>query len=148
MTKLKRIVNRQEEQTLRQIQEISRKYDYNVYIKIRLADVLPIEGSGIESDYYSFSLKSHFDFLVCDMRQDPLFAIEFDGPTHQEHRQTLRDQKKDTLCERFNLPLLRIKNNHLLKKYNKASHSTMDYLSLGTSERFLRSTDRWSNTNR
>lgn len=121
MTKLKRIVNRQEERTLREIQEISRKYEYNLYTKIRLADVLNIEGSGIESDYYSFSLKSHFDFLVCDMRQYPLFAIEFDGPTHQEHRQTLRDQKKNTLCERFNLPLLRIKNNHLLKKYNKAS---------------------------
>jgi len=90
-------------------------------VKIRLADVLRIEGSGIEDALYTFALQTHFDFLICDVRQDPLFAVEFDGPTHREQAQEARDAKKDALCARFDLPLLRINTNHLLKKYNKAS---------------------------
>lgn len=90
-------------------------------MKIRLADVLRIEGSGIEDTLYTFALQSHFDFLICDARQDPLFAVEFDGPSHQQKMQMARDAKKDVLCERFELPFLGINTNHLLKKYNKAS---------------------------
>jgi very-short-patch-repair endonuclease len=121
MTGLKKIVNRQEEVAYRELQELARQYGYDVHVKIRLADVLRIEGSGIEDALYRFALQSHFDFLICDENQDPLFAVEFDGPSHREQVQEARDAKKDALCARFDLPLLRINTNHLLKKYNKAS---------------------------
>ena len=121
MTGLKKIVNRQEEVAYRELQDLAAQYGYDVHVKIRLADVLRTEGSGIEGGLYGFVLQSHFDFLVCDEGQDPLFAVEFDGPTHREPVQQARDAKKDELCARFDLPLLRINTNHLLKKYNKAS---------------------------
>lgn len=118
---LKKIINRQEEASYNELQSLATQYGYNVHIKIRLADVLPIEASGIEDDLYGFSLKSHFDFLVSGEDYAPLFAVEFDGPTHRKPEQQRRDAKKDFLCARFELPLLRINTNHLLKKYNKAS---------------------------
>jgi len=121
MAGLKKIVNRQEEVAYRELQDLAAQYGYDVHVKIRLADVLGIEGSGIEDALYGFALQSHFDFLVCDEGQGPLFAVEFDGPTHREPAQRARDTKKDELCARFDLPLLRINTNHLLKKYNKAN---------------------------
>ncbi|MCE2574036.1 DUF2726 domain-containing protein [Komagataeibacter sp. FNDCR2] len=121
MIKLKKILNYPEEATYRELQKLSTEYGYNVHVKIRLADVLPIEGSGIDHAHYSFALKSHFDFLICNTEQDPIFAVEFDGPSHKGPVQISRDKKKDALTKHFELPLLRIKTSHLLKKYNKAS---------------------------
>lgn len=51
---------------------------------------------------------AHFDFLVLDEEWMPLFAVEFDGPTHQDPEQIERDRKKDRICKHFDLSLLRI----------------------------------------
>ncbi|MCB5943717.1 DUF2726 domain-containing protein [Acidocella sp. KAb 2-4] len=121
MAGLKRVMNRQEEKVGRELQSLAVEHGYNVHIKMRIADALEIDGSGIDDSLFGYALKSHFDFLVCGADYIPLFAIEFDGPTHLEPKQRALDAKKDALCIRFNLPLLRINTNHLLKKYNKAS---------------------------
>lgn len=118
---LKKIVNRHEEAAYQELQDLVVQYGYNVHVKIRLADVLEIDGSGIEDSLYGYALKAHFDFLICNDDYAPLFAVEFDGPTHLESKQRALDAKKNALCTRFDLPLLRINTNHLLKKYNKAS---------------------------
>ncbi len=120
-TSLKKIVNHQEEAAYRQLQKLAADYGYSVHVKMRLADVIAIEGSGICAILYSFALKSHFDFVVCDEDHDPVFAVEFDGPSHQDAQQHARDRKKNEICERFGLPLLRINTRHLIEKYNKAS---------------------------
>jgi hypothetical protein len=91
---------------------------------MRVADVLPIENSGISSDLYRFALQAHFDFLVTDNDHSPLFAVEFDGPRHRTRDQINRDERKNTLCEQFQLPLLRINARHLNTKYR-----TFDLLS-------------------
>ena len=121
MNNLHRVLNRSEEKAYRELQEIAGAYGYGVYIKIRLADILPIDRSGITKELYSFALQSHFDFLVADEAHEPLFAVEFDGAMHAKPKQAARDTKKDMLCERFGLPLLRIGTNHLVRNYNKAS---------------------------
>jgi hypothetical protein len=118
---LKKIINHQEEAAYRELQKLAADYGYSVHIKVRLADVISIEGTGISDALYSFALKCHFDFIVCNENHDPLFAVEFDGPSHQEAEQRARDSKKNEICERFGLPLLRINTRHLIEKYNKAS---------------------------
>lgn len=120
-TTLKKIMNRSEETAYRELQTLAQQYGYGIHVKIRLADVFPIDGSGIRDMLYSFALRSHLDFLVCHEKHDPLFAVEFDGPSHQDEEQRLRDRKKNALCERFSLPLLRINTRRLVAKYNKAS---------------------------
>ena len=121
MTQFKRLLNRQEEKAHDELQRVAADHGYAAYPKVRVADVLPIEGSGISAEAYSYALKAHFDFVACDAEFNPVFAVEFDGPTHLETKQIHRDQLKNELCRRFDLPLLRINANHLIEKYNKAS---------------------------
>jgi hypothetical protein len=121
MSPFKKIMNGAEDAAYKELQQIVGDYGYSVHVKVRLADVVRIEGSGINDVLYHFALKAHFDFLVCTENHDPIFVVEFDGPTHQHDEQRDRDSKKDEICKLFSLPLLRINTNHLFKKYNKSS---------------------------
>jgi hypothetical protein len=112
---LKKVLNRHKEVTHRRLREACEKWDASVFAKVRLADVLPIEGSGINSKEYAYALRSHFDFVVTDGDHNPLFAVEFDGPGHESSDQAHRDRLKNHLCEHFQLPLLRINARYLTK---------------------------------
>ncbi len=117
---LKKIMNLSEAITHKQVQEICQRHGAVAYPKVRVADILPIEGSGISNDLFSFALASHFDVIVTDDEGYPLFAVEFDGEQHtQSPKQIERDKKKDTLCERFGLPLLRINTEYLNDYYRQ-----------------------------
>lgn len=105
---LKRILNCPERITFHRLSDVCDRRSAQVYAKIRLADVLPIEGSGLDQHLYEFALKAHYDFVVTDLSQRPLFAAEYDGPGHDDQIQAERDAKKAELSRRFHLPLLRI----------------------------------------
>jgi len=112
---LKKIMNLHEEITHSRLRSVCENYSASVYPKFRLADVLPIEGSGISNEDYRFAMQSHFDFLVADREHQALFAVEFDGFSHRDEAQIKRDAIKNRLCDKFELPLLRINSNYLLK---------------------------------
>ncbi|PEA18096.1 hypothetical protein CN930_12880 [Bacillus cereus] len=115
---LKKLQNKYEKLTHDYVKEVCDKYDADVYPKVRLADVFEISGSGISKDLYRYALMSHFDTIIFNSEQDPLFAVEFDGSTHiYSPEQIERDQKKNELCNRFELPLLRITSDFLHKQY-------------------------------
>jgi hypothetical protein len=116
-TELKRILNRHEEATHRRLRVVCDTYGSHVYAKVRVADVVPIENSGIGDELYRYALQSHFDFVVTDNLHRPAFAVEFDGPTHQAFVQRERDKKKNELCDKFDLPLLRVNARYLGKQY-------------------------------
>src|SRR5262245_23516917 len=101
---LKKILNLHEEVSHKRLRKACEKYGASVYPKMRVADVLPIENSGISSDLYRFALQAHFDFLVTDNDHSPLFAVEFDGPRHRTGEQINRDERKKKLCEQFHSP--------------------------------------------
>jgi hypothetical protein len=117
MVELKKILNLHEEITHKRLREVCSSHGVSVYPKLRLAEVFPIENSGLPNDLYRYALQSHFDFIIADESQMPIFAVEFDGPRHKSQQQKTRDKKKDTLCEHFEFPLLRINARHLGKKY-------------------------------
>lgn len=114
---LKKILNLHEAATNIRLREVCEKYDACINPKTRLADTLPIENSGISDELYKYALQAHFDFLVTDSEHQPLFAVEFDGPSHRSGTQIKRDEKKNMLCEKFEFPLLRINARYLNKKY-------------------------------
>jgi len=115
---LKKVLNLHEEVVNERLKSACEEHGAQVYAKVRVADVLPIENSGISNEEYSFALKSHFDFLVTDGEHNPLFAVEFDGPSHESGTQVDRDAVKNRLAERFDLPLLRVRSSHLLRRYD------------------------------
>lgn len=107
--KLKRVFNRGERAVYEMVQEIAGHHEASVFPKMRVADVLPIERSGISDRYYTYALQAHFDFLVADDQGRPKLAIEFDGSGHDP----AKDHLKNELCEQFGLPLVRITSQHL-----------------------------------
>jgi hypothetical protein len=114
---LKRLLNSPETTTYERLREACARNAAEVFAKVRTADVLPIDGSGIGDDLFKFALQSHFDFVVADSTHVPLFAVEFDGPSHRDSVQVSRDAKKGILCERFEFPILRINAEYLNRTY-------------------------------
>lgn len=115
---LKKVLNRHEEVVSQRLKSACEEHGAQVYAKVRVADILPIENSGISRNEYSFALRSHFDFVVTDREHKPLFAVEFDGPSHDSADQATRDTTKNRLAERFGLPLLRVRSAHILRRYD------------------------------
>jgi len=120
---LKKLLNLPESVTDQRLREVCEEFDAHVFPKVRVADVLKIERSGISDELYRYALQAHFDFVVSDSGHQPLFAVEFDGPTHSEPDAKRRDKMKNELCERFEFSLLRVN-----RRYLSADFSNWDLL--------------------
>jgi hypothetical protein len=112
-------VNKYEEAADSALRQVTSIWGARVCPKVRLADALVIEYSGLSDDEYSYALKAHFDFVVARAKQKEAseiaaFAVEFDGPQHDCHPdQILRDHSKNTICDKLGMPLLRIDGGYL-----------------------------------
>ncbi|MEO1660117.1 MAG: DUF2726 domain-containing protein [Pseudomonadota bacterium] len=100
---LKRLTNQSEHRVFEQVAQACDEFGAEVYRKIRVADVIDIEKCSTR-EIGTFALMSHFDFVVTDEAQMPLFAIEFDGSGHDGKN----DWKKDALCQQADLALFRV----------------------------------------
>jgi hypothetical protein len=108
------LTNKFERLTSEELTQYAEEHGAQVFAKIRIADALHIEDSGISNVLYKYALQAHFDFVVADEDSFSQFAIEFDGPHHRNDPATRkRDRKKNTLCKRLGMPLIRITHEHL-----------------------------------
>lgn len=113
-----RLLNHSEEKTFLRLVGVADDNAARVFPKMRIADVLPVNNSGIDSDLFRFALTSHFDFVVAGDGYTPLFAVEFDGPLHKmDLLIRARDAKKNKICERFEFPLLRVNSRYIDETY-------------------------------
>jgi hypothetical protein len=105
------------------LEDALRSRQLHLDTKVRLASILPINNSGIDSDDFTYALRAEFDFVVSKgPRRKPEFAVEFDGDRHLHDPTTIaRDRRKDRLCGKFDLPLLRIGSEAL----NRARKETI-----------------------
>ena len=107
------IANRYEAEVHATINEVIEKHSCVVFPKVRLADALRIDRSGLDDDAYSYALRAHLDFLVADSDSLSKFAVEFDGPSHDNPDRRRKDMLKNDICERLGLPLLRVTSKYL-----------------------------------
>jgi hypothetical protein len=91
--------------------------DACVHAKVGLREVFNFRDSSLTRELRNYCFTAHFDFLVTDAHFSPLFAVEFDGPTHRSPEQRLRDAKKNACCKIFGLSLLRINSRYLNPSY-------------------------------
>lgn len=108
---LKRIFTTGEQAVYRIAQEVAESHGVEVLAKVRIADAIKIENSGISNEEYSYALKAHFDVLVIQ-KNWPLIAIEFDGAGHDPKNDDIKNQ----LCNYFELPLIRVNMAHINSK--------------------------------
>lgn len=115
---VKRLLNRSEEVTYDALNRVCQAHGARVSAKVRVADIFPLDGSGITDDHYSYALKSHFDFVVTNHDHQPLFSVEFDGPLHEQSQiQKDRDRLKNDLCSHFEYSLIRINSRYLFEEF-------------------------------
>jgi hypothetical protein len=109
------LVNEGEAEARQILEGATAQFEASVSQKVRVADVLEIGGSGLTDAEYRYALQAHFDFVVTSGERDiALFAVEFDEAHHDFDPDTIvRDAMKDSICDRFNFPLLRIEADFL-----------------------------------
>ncbi|AKB25620.1 hypothetical protein MSMTP_2151 [Methanosarcina sp. MTP4] len=110
------LVNKQERLTDEILEKTVSKYEARVFSKIRIADVLDINNSGISNKEYTYALKAHFDFVVTNEGTFPEFVVEFDEKYHKYNKSAiLRDELKNSICCKLKLPLLRVTSEYFEK---------------------------------
>jgi hypothetical protein len=76
---LKRIFTTGESATFRIAQQVASAREVEVHAKLRVADAILIDRSGISNEEYDYALKAHFDVLM--VRNNlPILAIEGPDP--------------------------------------------------------------------
>ena len=112
-----RFFNHYEKVTYNKLRAACEPQDFHVFSKVRLADILPVNQSGLSKKDFRFTLQAHTDFLVINSDDEPQFCVEFDGPSHNEPEQIRRDNQKNAIFDYFKKPLLRINSKYLDSKY-------------------------------
>lgn len=83
---------------------------YEIQPHVRLSDAIKKdEGEWLEQEEFRILHGAHLDFLVTTAITDPVLAVEFDGPSHDDPRRHADDVIKNRLCRKANLPLLRLR---------------------------------------
>ncbi|CBN55826.1 MULTISPECIES: DUF2726 domain-containing protein [Kamptonema] len=110
-------LDRYEEITYEKLRAVCEPYNAHVFSKVRLADILPVNKSGLSDNDFRFALQSHTDFLVTNSKYEVEFCVEFDGSSHNKPEQIRRDNQKNALFDYFKKTLLRITSKYLDPKY-------------------------------
>ena len=113
---LKSLLNLYEARLYELIKSTLRDYpDYDVYPKVRVADVLNIdEYKNKDPEKFHYGLKSHFDFVILKYCNGAwsIFAIELDGKQHSYDVKTVyRDELKNDICRDMAFEIVRINTN-------------------------------------
>jgi hypothetical protein len=105
---LKKILNTGERAVYEITKEVAETNEIEVFVKMRIADVIEIARSGITDEEFGYALRAHFDLLVAKSGV-PWLAIEFDGGGHDSKY----DHLKNALCDRSGLPMVRVTLEHV-----------------------------------
>ncbi|HXQ38919.1 MAG TPA: DUF2726 domain-containing protein [Anaerolineales bacterium] len=119
--KTKRLFNTSAYKTSMILERVLSGSGCRVYPELPLSLVLDIEGDSLSRQERKTFNTGSFDFVVYNEESFPEFAVEFDGPDHQIYEKTKQaDIRKNLLCCKARLPLLRI-NDDFLSEYEKCS---------------------------
>jgi len=83
--------------------------NYIICPKVGLKDLFEVNKGTKDRQKYFWKISSkHIDFLICDAKLRPLFAIELDDKSHSREEMKKKDQFKDILFESAGFPLYRV----------------------------------------
>lgn len=119
--KRKKLFNTSAYKTSRILERVLNETGCRVYPELALSLVLDVDGDALSRQEKNTLNTGSFDFVVYNEESFPEFAVEFDGPDHQMYEKTKQaDIRKNLLCCKARLPLLRI-NDEFLTEYEKCS---------------------------
>lgn len=119
--KTKKLFNTSAFKTSRILERVLDETGCRVYPELALSLVLDVDGETLSRQERNTLNTGSFDFVVFNEESFPEFAVEFDGPAHQLYEKTKQaDIRKNSLCCKARLPLLRI-DDEFLTEYEKGS---------------------------
>lgn len=84
------------------------EHSYLICPKVGLKDLFEVNKGSNRQKYFGMIRQKHIDFLICDSKLRPLFAIELDDKSHNRQEVKERDEFKDLLFKSAGLPLYRV----------------------------------------
>ena len=109
MANTKSILNKSELSVFNEIEETLKNSGLYVIPQQPLRSVIDIDNLLLSKKEKETAKHAVFDFVITDKKTTPLFAIEFDGPDHFKYGKTHEaDLRKISICDKADLPLLRI----------------------------------------
>ena len=116
---LKRFLNTSDDKTLEIIKKSLKDTNYRVYPNLPLYVIFTNKNNEFNREERRYIQDSTFDFVIFDENSFPKLTIEFDGPVHDIYKKKkASDIKKNRICMKQKLPLLRIRDFHL-KEHEK-----------------------------
>jgi len=106
--------------------------NYEVFAKVRIADVLQPEKCASKKNWYTALNRitsKHFDYVLCDKNTFSVVAvIELDDKSHNQSKVKRRDAFVERVCESANLKLLRFqcKSQYQIKTVRDAIFSALN----------------------
>jgi len=120
--KKKKLFNTSEYKTVSELREALEGTGFYVHPEMQVKQVIELEkNENISNKERNTFNTASFDFVVYNIESLPEFVIEFDGPHHSAYIEKRKaDLRKNRLCVRAGLPLLRI-DDSFLTKYEEIS---------------------------
>jgi len=110
----KLLVNSGEEKISGLMSEAVSSHLAKVNPKVGLKDCVNISRSGLSDELYKYALMAHIDFVIVDQKGKVAFAVEFDEKHHETNKRAIvNDKKKDHICLKLGLPLIRVAQDSL-----------------------------------
>ena len=129
---LKKFLNTSEFKSLKIIEKTLKNSKYKVFPGLPLYAVFDNKDNEFNREEKRYIHESTFDFVIFNEKSFPQLTIEFDGPVHDIYKKKrISDIKKNRICMKQGLYLLRIRDFHL-KEYEKIT--ILEYILL----RFIR----------
>jgi very-short-patch-repair endonuclease len=129
---LKKFLNTSEFKSLKIIEKTLKNSKYKAFPGLPLYAVFGNKDNEFNREEKRYIHESTFDFVIFNEKSFPQLAIEFDGPVHDIYKKKrMSDIKKNRICMKQGLYLLRIRDFHL-KEYEKIT--ILEYILL----RFIR----------
>lgn len=87
------ILTYNEKDAYKKIKEITDKYGYTLFAKVRLFDLVePVKGNPkYKTNLYKIQAK-HVDFVICDEKLVARYVIELDDNSHNSEKRRQRDE--------------------------------------------------------
>lgn len=105
------LLNRSESRTKALIQPVLEMLgvEYSLLSQVAMSQIISPKQLQYRSYEWHICMTSSVDFLVVQGdQQEPILALEYDGPMHQEEKKRNKDRVKNELFQRARLPLVRI----------------------------------------
>jgi len=93
--------------------------------KLKITDIFKISS---EYQHFRYANTAHIDFVVFDLKNIPVLAIELNGNEHYNNQEVVaRDKKKQIILEEFGLQLVSIPN-HYARRYDHIRSTVIKFL--------------------